>query len=159
MATPRPSIPLLMRIPVPWVFVLAFLVGVVLQAFIPIAIGAETRRVARIAGIVGLTAGVALAVWALTIFRKVRTTTIPFGKSSALVTWGPYRFSRNPMYVALTVAYLGEAGILGQVWPLPLLLLTLVYVNGTLIPFEESRLQETFGDAYAQYRASVRRWV
>jgi len=108
---------------------------------------------------VGLTAGVALAVWALTIFRKVRTTTIPFGRSSALVTWGPYRFSRNPMYVALTVAYLGEAGILGQVWPLPLLLLTLVYVNGTLIPFEESRLQESFGDAYAQYRASVRRWV
>ena len=148
-----------MRIPVPWVFVLAFLVGVVLQAFVPIAIGAETRRFARIAGIVVLTAGVALAVWALTIFRKVRTTTIPFGKSSALVTWGPYRFSRNPMYVALTVAYLGEAGILGQVWPLPLLLLTLVYVNGTLIPFEESRLLETFGDAYAQYRASVRRWV
>ena len=148
-----------MRIPVPWVFVLAFLVGVVLQAFAPIAIGAETRRVARIGGIVGLTAGVALAVWALAIFRKVRTTTIPFGESSALVTWGPYRFSRNPMYVALTLAYLGEAGILGQVWPLPLLLLTLMYVNGTLIPFEESRLQETFGDAYAHFRASVRRWV
>ena len=159
MASPRPSIPLLMRVPVPWVFVLAYLVGVVLQAFIPIPIGAETRRVARIAGVVGLTAGVALAVWALVIFRTVRTTTVPFGKSSALVTWGPYRFSRNPMYVALTLAYLGEAGILGQVWPLPLLLLTLVYVNGTLIPFEESSLQETFGDAYAQYRASVRRWV
>jgi len=42
-----------MRIPVPWVFVLAFLVGVVLQAFIPIAIGAETKRVARIAGMWG----------------------------------------------------------------------------------------------------------
>jgi protein-S-isoprenylcysteine O-methyltransferase Ste14 len=159
MATPPPSIPLLMRIPVPWVFVLAYLVGVVLQAFIPIPLDAGTRRVARIAGIVGLTTGVALAVWALTIFRKVRTTTIPGAKSSALVTWGPYRFSRNPMYVALTLAYLGEAGILGQVWPLPLLLLTLVYVNGTLIPFEESQLQETFGDAYAQYGASVRRWV
>ena len=148
-----------MRIPVPWVFVLAYLVGVALQAFIPISISPEPRRIARIAGFVGLTAGVALAVWALAIFRRVRTTTIPFGKSSALVTWGPYRFSRNPMYVALTLAYLGEAGILGQVWSLPLLLLTLVYVNGTLIPFEESRLQETFGDAYTQYRASVRRWV
>jgi protein-S-isoprenylcysteine O-methyltransferase Ste14 len=148
-----------MRIPVPWVFVLAYVVGVVMQAFIPVAIGVELRHIARIAGFLLLGAGAALAAWCLRIFRRERTTTVPFETSFKLVTWGPYRLSRNPMYVSLTLVYLGEAGILGQVWPLLLLLLTLIYINWTLIPFEEGRLQQTFGDAYAQYRARVRRWL
>jgi protein-S-isoprenylcysteine O-methyltransferase Ste14 len=148
-----------MRIPVPWVFVLAYLVGVVLQAFVPVPISDETRSIARLAGFALLAAGVALAAWSLVLFRRARTTTIPFGQSSTLVTQGPYRFSRNPMYLALTVAYLGEAGIFGHPWPLLTLLLTLVYVNGMVIPLEEARLQETFGATYVQYRARVRRWL
>lgn len=150
--------PLLVHIPVPWVFVLAYLMGVTLHAFIPIPISPATRHTARIAGVVLLSAGVILAAWALTIFRRHGTTTIPGRPSARLVTWGPYRFSRNPMYVALTLAYLGEAGVLGQVWPLLLLLLTLVYVNWTLIPFEEAHLQQTFGAPYTEYRGRVRRW-
>lgn len=152
----KPS--MLMRIPVPWVFVLAYLVGVVLQALFPIPLSPAVRHPALIAGAVLLAAGVLLAAWALTIFRRQGTTTIPGQASARLVTWGPYRFSGNPMYVALTLAYLGEAGILGQVWPLPLLLLTLVYLNSTLIPFEEGHLQQTFGEMYTAYRARVRRW-
>ncbi len=148
-----------MRIPVPWVFVLAYVSGVVLQAFIPIPFAPDVRDVARATGFILLSAGVALATWALTIFRKTHTTTIPGKTSSQLVTWGPYRFSRNPMYVSLTVAYLGEAGILGQVWPLLPLVLTLLYLNRTLVPFEEAQLEDTFGAAYAQYRANVRRWL
>jgi len=151
--------PLLMHIPVPWVFVLAYLLGVALQAFVPVSLAQPIQHTARIAGFVLLSAGVILAIWALTVFRRQGTTTIPGQTSARLVTWGPYTFSRNPMYVALTLAYLGEAGILGQVWPLPLLVLTLVYVNWTLIPFEEVHLQQTFGAPYAEYRGRVRRWL
>ena len=159
MASSRRRIPILMRVPVPWVFVLAYLVGLGLQAFVPIALAPEIRQVARIIGWVLLSAGVAVAAWSLVLFRTARTTTIPFEEPSALVVSGPYRLSRNPMYLALTLAYLGEAAILGQVWPLVPLVATFVYVNWTVIPFEERRLQETFGDAYARYRVTVRRWL
>ena len=154
-----PSRPLLMRIPVPWVFVLAYVLGLIPQAYIPVELPPSTRHLVRIAGFVLLPAGVALAAWSLAIFRKHRTTTIPGEQSRALVTWGPYRFSRNPMYVSLTLAYLGEAGLLGQVWPLVPLAATLAYLNWTVVPVEEARLEETFGAAYDQYRARVRRWM
>lgn len=150
---------LLMHIPVPWVFMIAYLIGVVLHAFFPITVAAGPRDIAHLVGWILMAAGIALTVWCLTIFSRQGTTTVPGRDSSQLVTWGPYRFSRNPMYVALTLAYLGEAGILGQVWPLAVLPLVLYYVNWILVPFEEAHLQETFGEAYENYRLGVHRWL
>jgi protein-S-isoprenylcysteine O-methyltransferase Ste14 len=63
------------------------------------------------------------------------------------------------MYVGLTLAYLGEAGILHQTWPVILLPLTVAYLNWIVIPVEEAKLKEVFGDEYERYRAAVRRWV
>jgi protein-S-isoprenylcysteine O-methyltransferase Ste14 len=150
----------LMRVPVPWVFVLAFLVGIGIEK------GTQTgliRGPARAAvwelGLVVFTAGAVMAGWGLTIFYREKTTTVPGQCSRELVVWGPYRFTRNPMYVGLTLAYLGEAGILAQMWPLALLPLVLAYLNWTVIPVEESRLRETFGAVYEEYRGRVRRWI
>jgi protein-S-isoprenylcysteine O-methyltransferase Ste14 len=77
----------------------------------------------------------------------------------SLVTSGPYRKSRNPMYVGLALAYLGEAGMLRQVWPALLLPLVLAYLNWVVIPVEEARLTEVFCEAYDSYRSNVRRWI
>src|SRR5262249_31405035 len=85
--------------------------------------------------------------------------TVPGRASSVLVTWGPYRFTRNPMYVGLTLAYLGEVGILQQTWPVVLLPLTVAYVNWIVIPVEEAKLKEVFGDEYERDQARERRWV
>jgi protein-S-isoprenylcysteine O-methyltransferase Ste14 len=146
-------------IPVPWVFILAYLIGLALQYLIPVPVhGAGVILGSRVAGIVLLVGGLSLAAWSLIIFQSIHTTTSPVETSSKLVTWGPYRFSRNPMYVSLTIIYLGEAGVLVQVWPLPLLLLTLIYVQLIVIPYEERQLQNSFGDSYKQYCARVRRW-
>ena len=150
--------PWLMHIPVPFVFVLAYLIGVALQALFPVPFAPATRTAANIAGWILMLVGVSLAVWAQVIFRRLGTTTVPGQQSAALVTWGPYRFSRNPMYIALTLMYLGEAGIIGQLWPLPLLVGVLIYANGTLVPFEERHLEQTFGESYRSYRERVRRW-
>src|SRR6478735_8358755 len=107
---------LLLRIPVPWVFVLTYLVGIVLElAWRPGPLAAAMPR-SGIAGGVLFTIGAAVASWGWLTFRKARTTTVPGQASSQLVTWGPYRFTRNPMYVGLTLAYLGEAAIQHQTW-------------------------------------------
>ena len=149
----------LMYVPVPWVFVLNYLLGVALQRKWPLNISPSSAVMSTIAGGLLFAVGAVIAGWALVIFRKNRTTTVP-GKSSAkLVTWGPYRFTRNPMYVGLTCAYLGEAGLLRQIWPVLALPLTIAYLNWTVIPIEEARLRETFHEQYDQYRTLVRRWI
>jgi len=149
----------LLLIPVPWVFVLTYLLGVLVQRFVPLTMNAPSILISHIAGIVFMTIGVPLAVWSLGIFRTVGTTTVPFETSSKLVTWGPYRFSRNPMYVSLTLIYLGVAGIQAHLWPLLLLPLALAHVRWSVIPLEEKQLLEAFGGAYELYLAKVRRWL
>ena len=63
------------------------------------------------------------------------------------------------MYTGLVLAYIGEAGLLVQFWPLLILPLVVAYVNRVVIPVEEARLKEDFGSEYEQYRAKVRRWL
>jgi protein-S-isoprenylcysteine O-methyltransferase Ste14 len=151
---------LLMRVPVPWVFVLGYLVGVGFERVWPLRLGAGVGAGVTLAlGVVVFTAGAVVAGWGLVTFRRARTTTVPGRASSRLVTWGPYRFGRNPMYVGLSVAYVGEAFLLRQVWPVLVLPLVLAYVNWVVIPVEERKLEEVFGGEYAQYRRRVRRWL
>lgn len=153
------SLRLLMRLPVPWVFVLAFLVGVGLQFLVSIHIGSSGAvLLMKIAGGVLFVVGASVAAWGLFIFHRAGTTTVPGEPSLRLVTEGPYRFSRNPMYVGLVLAYLGEVGLLTQIWPLFLLPFTVAYVNWVVIPVEEATLKG-FQDRYEQYCARVRRWV
>ena len=150
----------LMHIPVPWIFVLAFLAGVGLEQVLPITIASPSLlQILRIAGVLLFGAGCLVAFSGLAIFHASRTTTVPFQAPSRLVTWGPYRLTRNPMYVGLTVAYVGIAGIKAQVWPLLLVPLILIYLQRIVIPVEEKRLNETFEGAYSRYCSTVRRWI
>lgn len=152
----------LMHVPVPWVFVLIYLLGAALGSVRPVNILRETPRVSlesMIAGAVLLTVGAVIAVWCQVLFRTARTTTVPGRSSAKLVTSGPYCFTRNPMYVGLVLVYLGEAGLLKQFWPLLTLPLVIAYLNWTVIPVEETKLREVFQSKYEHYRSSVPRWI
>jgi len=150
----------LLRIPVPWVFVLTYLIGVLFELYWPIRGGPSVPSNVTLAfGIVVFTVGALIAGWGLLTFRKARTTTVPGRASAQLVTWGPYRFSRNPMYVGLAIAYCGEAAIQRQLWPVILLPITLAYVNWVVIPLEQRKLTDVFGEEYARYQRRVRRWL
>jgi protein-S-isoprenylcysteine O-methyltransferase Ste14 len=148
-----------MRIPVPWVFVLTYLLGAGLESLCPGVVSPRATPATSIAGAVLFAAGAVIAGWGLAIFRNARTTTVPGESSAKLVTWGPYRVTRNPMYVGLILAYIGEGVMLRQIWPLVFLPLIVAYLNWTVIPVEEARLTATFRDDYEQYRAKVRRWL
>ena len=150
---------LLLHVPVPWVFILAYVVGIAMELARPLPVPTQAQRAAGVAGGLLFLLGATMAGWGLVIFRKARTTTVPGRTSAALVTWGPYRFTRNPMYVGLTLAYLGEAGLLRQIWPAVLLPLVVAYVNGIVIPLEEARLKAAFPEEYDRYRSRVRRWI
>lgn len=110
-------------------------------------------------GVAPLAAGLVLAVAGVGAFRRAGTTVIPFAPSSALVTTGVYRFTRNPMYLGLTLILTGSAwlcGSLGAFLPLPFLVWIL---QGGYIRAEERVLEQSFGADYVRYRSSVRRWL
>jgi protein-S-isoprenylcysteine O-methyltransferase Ste14 len=149
-----------MRVPVPWVFILVYLAGVTLQQFLPIVIPSpDLAGIIRVAGFVFVGVGIAVAFSAVGIFRKTKTTTVPHETPSTLVISGPYRFTRNPMYVGLTLIYLGVAGTRNETWPVILLPLLLAYINFLVIPVEEKNLHGVFGDDYQKYGARVGRWL
>ncbi len=157
----RPIHPL-MHVPVPWVFVLAYFAGVGLQRLLPVAIvraDSPLKVVFLCAGLGLVAAGFVIGGWCLWMFRKAGTTTVPFKVSSRLITTGPYRFTRNPMYVAVTSVYVGETLIFQHVFSFALLFFVLAYLNWIVIPVEEKQLAATFGEDYDAYRARVRRWL
>jgi protein-S-isoprenylcysteine O-methyltransferase Ste14 len=100
-----------------------------------------------------------LAAWALLTFRRHRTTPEPHGTPTAMVATGPYRFTRNPMYLSLVTLLFGFALKLDSVWlllPVPVLATLL---DRFIIPGEEARLRELFGETYEAYTRRVGRWL
>jgi len=150
----------LMRIPVPWVFLIPYLVGVGIQFIVPLTISSVVLlTITQVLSILLLVVGVTLAAWAQWLFRKEHTTTDPNQTSTRLITWGPYRFSRNPMYIGLFLIFIGISGIFTLFWSLILLLFVVYYLNWIVIPVEEKQLRKNFGEAYEQYCERVRRWI
>ena len=157
--TKKNSFRFLLRIPVPWVFILTYLAGAAIDYATGPHFLIDRTPYPGLTGAIVFAVGAAISGWGWLTFRKAHTTTVPGERSSRFVTWGPYRFTRNPMYVGLVIAYVGEALILRQIWPLLLLPLVVAYVNWVVIPVEERKLTEVFGDEYQGYKARTRRWL
>ena len=101
----------------------------------------------------------ALPIWAGRTFHLHQTTVHPRGEVGAIATDGPYRFTRNPMYVSLLLVYLGASLVFRLPWAwilLPAVFLGLHF--GVIIP-EEEYLQAKFGETYLNYKTQVRRWL
>jgi len=110
-------------------------------------------------GIVVFFAGAWLAIAARRQFVK-NETPVPFSDTTNLLhTNGIYRFTRNPMYLGITVGLLGVALIFSSYLNFLFPLLFLVWMDRLYIPREEQALQNQFGDQYAEFRKRVRRWI
>jgi len=106
-------------------------------------------------------AGFALSIVAMLEFRKVSTTVDPFHpeEASHLVVSGVFQYSRNPMYVGLSLVLIGWTIWLGSAGNFALLLLFVLYITTFQIKPEEKILRTLFGEPYEQYCAKVRRWI
>jgi len=113
-------------------------------------------------GIVGVTSivlGTTIMPPVLSRFRRSGTPFDPHKPASALITDGPYRFSRNPAYVALTLWYLGLGFLLNNGWVLLLALPLVLVMDRWAIRREEQHLEARFGEQYHRYKSTVRRWL
>ncbi len=145
--------------PPPLLFVAGFLVGLALQRLWPLGLFLPTSifLFALAWALVG--AGLLLVGWALWTFWRARTGILPHRPASELLARGPYAFSRNPMYVALALLYVGMALWAGTSWPILLLPAVLWTLGRVVIRREEAYLSRAFGEAYAIYKTRVRRWL
>jgi protein-S-isoprenylcysteine O-methyltransferase Ste14 len=141
-------------------FLLSYIAGEGIDRLAPFPLGRLVSvRVAPILGALSLGAGFIVVLISVMTFVAAKTTPVPYRRAATLVTRGPYRLSRNPMYVGVTLIYLGIAALRGVLWPVLLLPIPLAVLNYVVIPQEESMLRATFGAAYEQYCARVRRWL
>lgn len=113
----------------------------------------------RIMGPLLIVAGVMLVGWGMMTFRRAGTAIVPHKPAARIVSSGPYRFTRNPMYTGLTLVYVGVTAMLASWWPLLLLPVVLFAVVHLVISREEAYLRSAFGEDYAVYCARVRRWL
>ena len=141
----------------PLVFVGALGVGFILNWLMPMY-SYSSQLSQLFGGILGL-AGSSLATWGVWRLLRAGTGVRPDRPVTALVTDGPYRFTRNPLYIALTIIYAGITIAWGAWWPLATLVPALAVVHWRIVRREEDFLEARFGDTYRAYKAQVRRWV
>jgi protein-S-isoprenylcysteine O-methyltransferase Ste14 len=140
---------------------LVYLVGVVIGSLVNIWLPTKVvpGPVAWVIGGVLMLCGAVLAASAIFTFRSVSTTVRPDRAASRLVIAGPYKITRNPMYLGLASVYLGIAIAEQSLWTFILLPVVLTIILRRAIKPEEAFLERRFGEDYTRYKAKVRRWL
>jgi len=113
----------------------------------------------RYAGIVLMGLALCLIAWAAFLFRRAGTSIRPFLPSSALVLEGPYKFTRNPMYLGMAGILLGAAVYMGSITPFVVIPAFMALITERFIVPEEAKLEAAFGGQYLEYKKRVRRWL
>lgn len=146
----------------PWppvLFITMLIASWLLGEYAPLGWPGTNDRAARVIGIGFGVAGLALAIWSIVTLSRAGTTVMPHGKSSALVTAGPYARFRNPIYLGEVLMLLGLAELTKTIWFVAAALAFAVLVTILQILPEERHLKARFGDAYDNYKRRSRRWI
>ena len=146
--------------PPPLIYFGFLLLGWMLDTYVlHLAFPFELTMLVKIVAVALILGGLALEMWAGGLFKKAGTNVVPWSPSTALVNSGPYRFSRNPMYVGFTLVYLGLALGLQSPSAMILSIPCLALMTWGVILREERYLAGRFGQPYLDYKDRVRRWL
>lgn len=148
--------------PFPWppvLFVLALAAGLILGRIQPLPWPGLDDTAARVIGTGFGVAGLALMLWAVWTLHKANTTVMPHKRVDHLVTGGPYRFRRNPIYLGEVFLLLGAAEIDKNIWLVIVAPLFAAAVTWLAVLPEERHLEARFGEAWRDYKSSTRRWI
>jgi protein-S-isoprenylcysteine O-methyltransferase Ste14 len=143
--------------PPPLLYGGAFFIALLLHWLWPLPIFPQVS--ALWTGLVLIALAVALAISGRQALVAAGTNVNPYKPSTAVVASGPYRFTRNPLYVSLTVMLLGLTLGFNSWWGLVLLIPLLLVMHFGVILREERYLERKFGDDYRRYRSAVRRYL
>ena len=146
----------IVRPPIAWA--LAVLVGLTLQWVVSLPFMPASVPAGWIGGIVFVLA-LALFAWAIATMTRAGSNVPTNLPTTTIVETGPYRFTRNPIYLGMLLGLVGLAIAFDSLWLLVMLVPFTLAIRYGVVAREEAYLERKFGDAYRQYRARVRRWV
>ena len=142
----------------PGIFWLCFLGFATLARILPYSF-TDNRWMPLFPGIIILICGLAIMYASWNIFRKSENPSEPDSKPVVLISEGPYRFSRNPMYLAFVFILLSSSLILNKIILLLAPLTFIILIKNIFLPDEENNLETNFGTDYQNYKTKVRTWI
>jgi protein-S-isoprenylcysteine O-methyltransferase Ste14 len=145
------------RLHPPIIYAISILTGIGLNNFWPLLMPYDLHN--RSYGITLIVIALLLAAWSLYQFYKGDTDVRPDKPDSSLLTSGPYRFTRNPLYIVLTLVQLTAAIWLNNLWIALHAIPSVIVITRYAIAREERYLEALFGQQYADYKKRVRRWL
>ena len=143
--------------PPPLIYLGALVFGLLLSRRFPMRF--LPRTMARALGWPLLGGGVLLLGWFERAMRQADTPSNPYKPVERIATEGPFRYTRNPGYLAMAMIYAGIASLANALWAVLLLPVALVVIQRGVIEREERYLEGKFGEEYLSYKAQVRRWI
>ena len=144
----------------PLIAAIGIVIGLALTFLYPVPIVDHTAKRSLFGlGIVFLVIWFALAISANLTFRRLKTPVNPYAPTTALAQGGPYRFTRNPMYLGLVLMTVGFALVMNSMWLILIAVPVLLALRNLVIVHEERYLEGKFGDEYREYSKRVRRWL
>lgn len=145
------------HVPPPFFYIVAIGGGTLLRRSVPLTIGWDAPRLIAAWAFIALFA--ALMAWSFIWFARYKTTIIPDRPASALVLGGPFRLTRNPLYLSMALLTVGAGLWLNTWWVLILLVPAIALVDRLVIAREQAYLRRRFGADYDAFTARVRRWL
>jgi protein-S-isoprenylcysteine O-methyltransferase Ste14 len=144
----------------PVLFLGAIVLGCLMSWIVPLGpeLGSANARALAAGGALALV-GLVLFILSVREFSRAGTSLVPGEPLTVVLNSGPYRYTRNPIYISFVIFYFGMAIILTSAWMLLLLIPLLIILQRGVIEREEAYLQSKFGDAYRKYQARVPRWL
>ncbi len=145
------------RCPPPLIYLSGLAIGFILSYWFPAGFlpGVISRALAALL----ITGGALVTASGFRALHRAQTSMNPTKPTTAIVTEGPYRFTRNPLYLSLAMIYTGIAVVANSLWSLLLLPAVLIIIQLTVIVREEHYLERKFGQEYLSYKERVRRWL
>jgi len=143
-------------VPPPFIYLAGLLIGIGLEALWPLPVLPQAVQYA--AGFALAAASSVIAVLGFREFARAKTPFDPHKSTQRIITSGPFRYSRNPLYLSLAMLYAGIAIAIDGIWIIAMLVPTLIILHYGVILREEAYLERKFPDAYRPYKARVRRW-
>lgn len=145
------------RIPPPVFMLLTVLLMILLSNYAPIARWLNYPW--RYFGIVLIILGFGLGLGSGLFFRKLGTNPKPGAKATLVVTKGPFKYTRNPMYISLMIIVTGVSILLGTISPLFLIPILFIILHTQFVLREERLMEKWFGEAYLEYKNKTPRWL
>ena len=143
----------------PGIYLIAVVIGFLLQKVVPLRLPTSWQVVEYWAGLVLIVGAVGISLSAVGVFRMAGTSPNPTKPVTAFVVRGPYRFTRNPMYLGLTLLSAGIGLATNTLWVTAMAVVAAAVTKRLVIDKEEPYLARKFGSDYQTYQQRVRRWV